>query len=195
MAILTGNGVRAALIGTYDGQEVVNVLHFKSKDDSCVFADFTTAIEALLTSIKAQFCNAMTWTNIRYTTLDVIPEIAEANITQVGTAVTDGLPGLAPLVLSWRSQFSGRRYRGRSYLSGLPENNVTRGVITQASQDTLQTAVNTWLGTYGLGGSHAKVMFCIYSRVIGQEITGLNGVATALVRTAIGSMRSRRFGS
>lgn len=208
MAILTGNVVRAALIGAYDGQQVVNVLHFKSKLDTAQFAGITTAISALIDAlVLTKWSSALSFTNVRYTTLDVPPEVAEANITKVGVSGTDSLPGLAALVVSWRTTYAGRSFRGRSYFSGLLESMTLRGVVNQVDQDAIQTGISNWLVLYGLGGSNSDWMFGVWSRKRGEikdglgvitgynEALGFNGVVTALVRQALGSQRGRRFGT
>lgn len=201
----TGDIWRVAIEGTYDGQSVVNVYHVRMKSASGEPAGLDDVVRSLHNAWKDQFHPSLVLTTCRSTMLSIPPLSEEATFNITGTSGTDGLPGVAPFVVSWKTAYAGRSYRGRNYYSGLTEVAATLGVITGAVVTTLQGHVNTWLAQYGDGGSSADYEVGVWSRVIGEirdgsgvltgyDPAGFNPITSGTVRSAIATMRSRRVG-
>lgn len=103
-------------------------------------------------------------------------------------------PASAARIITWRTAFSGRRYRGRSYLGGVWDGLTdTPHYITVAAQALMQTYANAAIA---VGGADWNLF--IFSRVLaalggncqnfGAEVT--QGAA----RLYLGTMRSRLLG-
>lgn len=199
--------VRAAIIGTYDGQTVVNVLHFQQKPASS--EDLTVikaAVEALLDVVKVPLMPQMTWTNLRLTKLLNPPQTFEYDLTKAGTgAGTDGVPGVAAVITSWKTQYAGRSYRGRNYWAGLSEGLSTYGQIQSAAQSTMSASLATWLQTWGATGTNPTYQVGVWSRKTGANFdsagklinynvgAGFTPYTSVIVRNALGSQRNRRY--
>jgi hypothetical protein len=114
-----------------------------------------------------------------------------------GETSSDPLPPQCAAVLTWHTAFSGRSYRGRTYLPGLGEITQVAGAWTSTYLTALGTIVTQMLAVFGPGGSNANWEFGVISRVnngaprptpIETQIT------SGAVRTTVFTQRRRTIG-
>lgn len=202
---------RLAIQGTYYGQQHVNVLHCASESvaGTTYPTDWQALANAFIDSVKTPLANVISWGTLKVTDLALPPRTWEYNLSKVGaSASAEGLPGNAPIVISWKTGFAGRAYRGRQYVSGLVEAGCTNGNVDSTYLTNLQTAINSFLGVWGSGGSGAtNIVFGIWSDKLGTTKNasgqivaynydaGFHPVVTGIARGAIANMRGRRYGT
>ena len=77
-----------------------------------------------------------------------------------GDATIGSLPGSCALCVSFRTNSRGRSFRGRNYVAGLPETNVTGNTVAAATVNGIQTAYQEIL----IGGVAAPFEWVVISR-------------------------------
>lgn len=193
-----------SLIGSSNGQSIVNVHHFQS----------TPANEALLVSDAAAQVSAQalvddwqanlqaSWLGchlLQYTLVTRRIQILErpGNVSHRLVALDDnnGLPtagtydpgdgsgGLledqqAAAVVRWVTNIAGRSHRGRSYIGPLPSSQINNGVVSAPNLAVINTYAQAMITRYtGAGaGSVLGWDLCVYSRPYSN--TGLPAGAT-----------------
>lgn len=203
-----GDVYRIAYTGTWNGQQVVNVFHFKMKSNaepvSTAATYLTTALYSLYKSVAQTTC---TWNLVQGRKLSVPLEGIDYNLPtpQTGSSALTTQGMTHAVVVSLRTQYAGRRYRGRLYLPGLTSAYQINGQVVTATRNTIQTYFDDMVAAVGSSGSNADLQWGVFSRVIG-EVKGSTGVVTAynlsgftpitstIVRTNLGSMRTRAIG-
>jgi len=136
------------IIGQADGQQVVNILHYKYTAPAPTAASLLTWIAAWRTAHETQWlaCHSSGYTLLAYIATD-IATVAGATATvnvaaTVGTIASALQPNNVALAISWRTGASGRTNRGRTYMGGLPLN----GVVNDAVVGSLVTALTNLAG-------------------------------------------------
>lgn len=202
---------RLAIEGVLFGQPHVNVLHCASESvpGTTYPTDWQALANAFIDAIKTPLCNQISWGTLKVTDLALPPRTWEYALSKVGaSASADGLPANAPIVLSWKTGYAGRSYRGRQFVSGLAEAGHLGGIMDSTYLSNLQSAINTFLGNWGDGGTLAtNIVFGVWSEKLGTtknvagEILsynydlGFHPIETGVVRSAIANMRGRRYGT
>jgi hypothetical protein len=200
--------VRVSAEGTFNGEQVVNVFHFRKSDLSAATTADLASLLALLdgavgtpTSLRALYQNmdsGLTISRLYARTEEAeTPHESERSTTIAGTNAGNDLPPMLTIMVKWRSDVASRRGRGRTYLPGM-----TVGQIDTADSDRLlpaaisgyQTIVTAWVN-----GWVANLVwdFGIYSRVnhLADAPTGpFSEVASAAIDPIIRIQRRRRQG-
>lgn len=111
-----------------------------------------TGIATVLTALKTFYdaCAAFFTTSTTITIgasvrdVSVTPNriVAATPVTSVGSSTAEILPANAALVVTWRTAFAGRSFRGRTYLGPSNETMNNGGVANGATVATMQTAAN-----------------------------------------------------
>lgn len=194
--------------GTVLGQQHIHTLHFR---DITGLAAPTAIVTVWQATCRTAFRNCFENTDLvlqDYVIRQVCgtPPLAasaaatEPGATQAGTRTSgsDTEPSWLARVISWRTAFSGRRFRGRSYLGGLRESWLSGNNLVGGETALLDAYVTAFLGAFGPTGSSTDWRGVVYSQVArdggatcvtaGSQITG------AISRLAVASMKSRKPG-
>lgn len=128
-------GVEGVLkvVNSTTGQRYVNVYHFLnyrvggiSHGDVDATANFlATTLWAAMRVCLTQNVKLLECTARDISVVSGYEKTDTTNTGQAGTIASDQLPGNAAIAVSWRTSGTGRRNRGRSYYSGLPEADVS----------------------------------------------------------------------
>lgn len=149
------NGIRVAMEFSLDGELVVNVYHF-TRSTPIVSANLTAIAEIMVDmwagDMLGVFSTDMSLVRV------VATDISEADGIQIeyttglplaGTSGNDAAPNNVAVVATYRTGFTGRSFRGRTYFAGIDEtlivnNTPAGGVITNilSSIDDMVTAAN-----------------------------------------------------
>jgi hypothetical protein len=201
-----------AVIGTVVGQQHVHTLHFKhvgapADPEGTLIAEWEAACEA---SYRALFTDedSPTLTYKAKQVCGTIPLRAPAEAAQVtilGTRPVNSQaqPALMAELVSERTAFAGRSYRGRFFLGGLREedsqgnNLVTVALSRYALTGAYMTAL---LAAFGGAGTSTNFNLFVYSRKLaaapGVQCQNTGAIVTGFVHpTLVSTMRSRRPGS
>jgi len=108
-------------------------------------------------------------------------------VTDPGEVVSEALPTTSAVLISWYSNTGGARKRGRNYFAGAPENAQAGGKLeggVLAAWESFALDFQAPLAGVGTG----EWELCVWSEA------GLSAidVKTAVVRTNLATMRSRR---
>jgi len=203
-----GDVYRIAYVGTWNGQQVVNVFHFKMKSNvepvSTAATYLTTALYSLY---KTKVQNTLTWNLVQGRKLTIPLQGLDYNLPtpQVGSNAVASQPMTHAVVVSLRTQYAGRRYRGRLYLPGLNSTYISNGNIATTDRNAIQTYFDDMVAAVGSTGSNADLQWGVWSRVVGEvknasghvtsyDYNGFTPITSTIVRTILGSMRTRAIG-
>jgi hypothetical protein len=133
----------------FDGQRCQNVVHY-AYDSVPVPDDMVELgneiISAWDSGMKAWMPSTLSLIEVKLTdlTTQISPSVfATTGLPVVGTNVSPALPNSNALVLTKRTALRGRSYRGRIYVPGLIEGQVTANAVSSAYQTNY---LNFWNG-------------------------------------------------
>jgi hypothetical protein len=182
--------VKFVIEGQADGQDVINVLHYKYVGA----APTAVALDAFITSWKtahlAQWlaCHSSGYLILGFECTD-IASAAGARATQalstgnVGTVGSPLLPNNVALAVSWRTGLAGRTNRGRTFMGGLPASGYNNDAITGSLLTALSTLAAALISQTFTGGFDFAV--ASFKDSLAKVITGF------IMETVIDSMRRR----
>lgn len=191
-----GDIYRFSLQGDWGGSDQAYVtLHFKALSVGATPANLASALTAgFVTSLLPFLANVFTWRQWNYLSRNLVPPLSgfsTAGMPKACTQASDALPHQTSLVVTFRTAYAGRSFRGRMYLPAPTESeNATGAVLDNTSATNLQAVFTTLVNTYGSGGSDPDWQLGIYS----QKLAQFNPVTTSVVRTNWGTQRRRRIG-
>jgi hypothetical protein len=175
-----------------------NVFGFIAKGGSATLSNLGSAFQtALIKNTSGGLLYAMVpvVTCDQLIVRDVNPGTA-AEVELDFTAVAGGIVGGDPLppqsagVITWRTGFAGRSFRGRTYLPGVSESDSTDGTLSSGYLTRLGTIITQMLAVFGPSGSDTNWQFAVISEVsagaprvppIGTAVTA--GVQRPFVQT------------
>lgn len=191
----TGDVWRLSLIGSHSGTELaVMTMHIAMKTGSGTFAGACLYLKTnLLDLLKTKQANTFRWDEIRGLTVNLNPPLADLYNTAfplTGTAAGEEPPHQVAAVVSTKTHFAGRSYRGRNYIPALPETAWVAGLLDSTTGNALQTYYDDLVAALGLGGSNADYQWVVWS----QKLQGANAITDTIVRDVPGVIRRRRVG-
>lgn len=197
------------IIGSMEGQETDNVLHFKcvgTTDDvelRLIVVLLSCFVTHLLPALTASWSlTAIKWKKVAP---DLgIEHVYTTGLPGVGGGSAEALPSFVSAVISKRTPTGGRSHRGRMYIAGIPEDQtINSGIDPAGDLWAALAAFITCLATNFFhpdpaGGSNIWDLV-VYSRKLGGATFpyGLTGVSSVdqLIRVAqLGTTRSRKVG-
>lgn len=205
-----GSSWQVVIEGRQEGQLTANVMHF-----TCVGATTDVdlhLIQVLLACFITHLLPVLTssWTleRVRWKQVSPAVGIEQISIPSGGAAAGGGaaaaLPSFCSAVLSKRTLFAGRSGRGRMFVAGIPEGQVTNSAIDTGGAlwaGLLAFAlcvINAFVHPDPAGGSNLFDLM-VYSRSIGGATepfgaTGFHAVRELVPVQQIGTTRSRKVG-
>ncbi len=191
----TGDVWRLSMIGSHSGTELaVITLHIKMKTGSGTFAGACAYLKTnLLDLLKTKQASSFRWDEIRGLTVNTSPPLADLYNTGfpiAGTLGTEEPPHQVAAVVSTKTLFAGRSYRGRHYLPGLTETEFTAGLLESTAGNAIQTYYDDLVAALGNSGSNADYMWVVWS----SKLQAANGIVDVIVRDVPGVIRRRRVG-
>lgn len=188
---------RFSMIGDWGaGNIAVVTWHFRtisvSASLTALAADLKTSLDSY---IKVEQSNTFYWRSIDYYLVSPTPPIVGSYTTGFpvqGTVAADSVGQQLAAVVTLRTSFAGRSYRGRQYWPGLAE---TKGDGTGPGAswmtNTQSMYTSALIPKYGTTGTDTDWRLIVWSK----KLATYNVVASALVRSAWGVQRRRRAGS
>lgn len=146
--IPTPNGVEVVINQTLHGEPLVNVLNFTvpEPNDGFTLAALANIVkdwwEADLSSVLSTdlVLNSVTARDISVANGQQVEFPADAGTT--GGVSNGALPGNVAFVITHRTSFTGRSFRGRTYIAGLPEASVTGNALSGTVASGLAASFN-----------------------------------------------------
>lgn len=186
---------RLSLIGSHLGTELaVMTMHIRMKTGSGTFAGACAYLKTnLIDLLKTQQSNTFRWDEIRGLTVNLTPPRADLYNTgfpAAGVSSTEEPPHQVAAVVSVKTAYAGRSYRGRNYIPALHEGCWTAGLLTSATGNAIQTYYDDLVAALGASGSNADYQWVVWSEKLQQG----NPVVDTIVRDVPGVIRRRRVG-
>ena len=191
MVFIPAPGVaQAVIVHTLGGQQVNNVLHW-SIGASISAANMTTLAnsinESWIGSIMPQLSNTITLNEVRVRDLGVADgvQVAVSPAALVAGGIGgDVLPNSVAYCLTHRTALIGRSRRGRTYISGIPENVSTGNNVSVAFRTAIVAGFNQVKADAGVGGW----VFGVLSRYV-NKVARPSGIFTAVTLTVARDLR------
>lgn len=188
---------RFSCIGDWGaGNLAVVTWHFRTISVSASVTDIAAFLKSSLDGyIKAKQSNTFYWRSIDYLLVTPEPPIVGSYTTGFplqGAVSADSVGQQLAAVVTLRTSFAGRSYRGRQYWPGLAET-MGSGAGPGSSWTTdIQALYDTYvIPAYGTSGTDADWRLIVWSK----KLATYNVVSSAVVRATWGVQRRRRAGS
>lgn len=191
--------IQAELIYSWDGQVVENVLHYREAAGGTGIEQgelgqalvdwFDTVLQPLVVS-------TLILNTIRMT--DLSDEVAPGSEFGVGLPLPGtlagglSLPNNVAIVMSKRTAFRGRSFRGRIYHPGLGEGQVTNNALVPATQVALLAAYNDLVFLAGATFTYTLQVVSKYS-LGSPRVTGLATPVTQITTDGVVDSQRRRL--
>lgn len=198
-----------AVIGTVLGQQHVHTLHFRHEQVGQSEADIINEWQAgCRTTYRTMFDNTDSPCQL-YSARQVcgaVPLRAPAeeaevapNIVGASDFTSDAAPSWLAAVGSERTALAGRRRRGRFFIGGLYESEISGNNLVANHLARLQAYIDALMATFGESGTSVLFRLVVHSPTLaaipGTECQNSSTPVTAIIaRSAIGSMKSRKPG-
>ena len=190
-----GDVWRLTFIGSYGGTEQAMItMHILMKTANGTFAGAAAYLTTnLINLIKTRQSSSFRWDEVRGLTVNTSPPRAELYNTGYpisGTDVADAQVHQVALIVSTKTYYAGRSYRGRNYLPAMTENSSTAGLWTNSVVDAVQTYYDDLVAALGGTGSNNDYQWGVWS----EKLQAFNAIADTIVRNVPGVVRRRRVG-
>jgi len=190
-----GDVWRMSLIGSHLGTELaVMTMHIEMKTGAGTFAGAAAYLKTnLLDLLKTYQSNTFRWDEIRGLTVNTAPPRADLYNTGfpvLGIKATEEPPHQVAAVVSTKTLYAGRSYRGRNYIPALSEADWTGGLIAGATGNAIQTYYDDLVAAIGNSGANADYKWVVWSK----RLQAGNGIVDTIVRDVPGVIRRRRVG-
>lgn len=152
-APITPNTIKLVLTMTQEASTRVAVFHYRTLaphvwTQTELQAIATNWWAAMNTSLRNATNNTLTFNTVFAIDLGTaIPQSATYTIPapNVGLQTGEASPANAAAVISWRTPYSGRSYRGRTYMAGLSEIATNGSLITSSQLANLVNVATAFL--------------------------------------------------
>ena len=190
--------IQARIVASLDNQDCENVLHFKQPTGDITFSTLLSLGGDILSWLSSQIAPLVTsdvaFRKIVLRDLSLV-DGASAEMTGLGVSGSADLPTLpnnVAYVMSLRTGISGRSFRGRAYMFGIPESVVVNNDVDIVYTDA---AVAAWSALITTGAIGTTYLWSVLSRRNGGSLRpeGLGFAITqvTVVDTVVDSQRRR----
>lgn len=192
-----GDIYRLSMVGDYSATEVsVVTAHVRFKSPGATPDGASALFKAnLLDVLKTYVAPTYNWRYINWLSANLTPPRSGSYTTGFPVAGTqsssgDPVPYTCAVVVSLRTNYAGRSYRGRMYLPGLTEGQSAGGRVGQTQVNAWQTVFEDLLANCGGAGSNPDYEWGVWSR----SLSVFTPYLSAIVREVPGTIRRRRQG-
>ncbi len=186
---------RLSCIGSHAGTELaVITMHIRMKTNVGTFDGAAAYIKTnLLDLLKTKEDNGFRWDKIVGLTRNTTPKVSGEYSTGFplqGTVVAEGTPRQAAIVVTHKTAYAGRSYRGRHYIPSLSIEELTGELWNAATVSGIQTYYDDLVAALGSGGANPDYEWVVWS----DKLDVATPVTQAIVRNNPGVIRRRRIG-
>lgn len=209
--------VRMTWEGTVYSQQVVNVHYFQlynnlvpTAPDKAVMDSFLAYIDsAVKTRYLAMLSNKYSLVKLTCRTIldpQIVTEFDYAAPQPVGAVESESGATQVAGIISWKTPYAGRRYRGRTYVPAIAETMISLGFLEQAQRDAMSAYAEfframAWIGPASASWSANMVILSDPDGVLptqptpaGKRTPTFDIVQSHIERFAPGTQRRRRIG-
>jgi hypothetical protein len=194
------NVAQTRIEGLVDNQLTINDLYFEISGTGITPTSLATLVGAVNTWASGTLAGPLSsdWSYTRVVGVDLGsqtgPEAVATNPTPGGVS-GEAAPNNVAACISFRTNSRGRSFRGRNFVPGLPNGEITLNTMSSTLMDALLSAYS---GLIGAGTFLAGWQWGVVSRISGGEprTVGLFTPITSVAFTTntVRSMRTREVG-
>jgi hypothetical protein len=173
----------------------VNVYHVHTVDTAINTASVATAFKNFYTAIATIYPTTITWSvPDKITHLVDPPDILPVSSTAVpGSSGATSDPPQIAMVVTWRTAFAGRSFRGRTYLGPLHSASTAGGSFGSSMHDPVQTAATALIAAIlGIPGHFMSVLSRFHDKEK-RPVPIPFAIGSATVRTTAYTQRRRQI--
>lgn len=187
---------RASCLGSHSGNELAVVTwHFRMKSAADPAGTIGLYLKTqFIDTVKAQQTSLFRWDSIQFLRVNASPPMSAQYNTAfpiAGTNVGGEAAHQVAVVVTHKTQYAGRSYRGRHYLPAIAASLFTAGMLQNTTRNALQTYYDDIVAGVGGAGSNNDIEWVVWS----QKLLTYTPVNDTLVRDNPGIQRRRRMGS
>lgn len=185
---------RVSIIGSHAGADQgIITMHFKMLSGIGTFQGLAALLRpGFVASLANQVHNGFRFDMLRGLTVNTTPPVSDeytAGLPITGSLSGDPLPYQAAMVVTLKTGYAGRSYRGRNYIPGQGEAYFTAGIFASNVVAAVQGYYDTLIATFGQGGSDSNYQLGIWS----DKLSLFTPVTQAIVRSNPATQRRRRM--
>lgn len=194
-----GDVYRYVLNYTYHNQKLANVLHYEQIDGG---GDDNS--QGIIDMINPSWFNAVsaflpTEVEMDEATMQRVYPVPPGNAVSQGVVVSNGggatsQAGHVCALIRKRSNYAGRKYRGRIYVPGVPTGCLTNGLISGSCLTKLEAIASVLKTSYTSGSGNYTVRPCIYYRSKDGLVKRVVYITSTYVDPVPRSQRRREIG-
>lgn len=186
---------RLSMIGSHTGSEIaVITMHVRMKSANGEPEGACNILATnLLDNLKTKQATTFRWDRIVCLSRNLAPPQSVEYTTgfpKAGTVGLEELPHQVGVVVTSKTAYAGRSYRGRHYLPAFTESEMTAGILETATYTAVQGYYDALVGLIGSAGSNSDYTWVVWS----DKLNIATPVTQAIVRTVPGVVRRRRVG-
>ena len=193
------------VIGTYQGQQFNNVLHFADDAGVGVAGDAQLLADSFMhNDVITAYRNCLDDSAVlnRVEVREIHPEqkdpVVEIPPNGQGLRTGSGMPSYVTAVISFRTGFTAKTKRGRMYMPAVPESFCTDGTMDPAAQAYYQTWEGELEARYLETTGTEPFVLGIWSRKLAgpapYDPAAFTPVTNITLNTIFGTQRRRRVG-
>lgn len=186
---------RLSFLGSHSGTEIAVVtMHVKFLTGVATFAGACAYVKTnLVDLIKTKQASTFRWDQINGLLVNATPRQSDTYVTGFPVAGSDSAletPRQVALVVTHKTAYAGRSYRGRHYWPAMVAGNFATPSWGSAMVAAIQTYYDDLVAGIGSGGSNADYQWVVWSDLLNTATP----VTAAIVRTNPAVIRRRRVG-
>lgn len=186
---------RLSFVGSHGGTEIAVVtVHCRMKTANGTFAGLAAYWKTnWIDLVKTKQVTSFRWDRINGLKIDPLPKQADEYTTgfpAAGTLGGEETGHQLAVVVTHKTAYAGRSYRGRHYIPALPQTAIASGLWAGANFTPLQTYYDDIVAALGASGANTDYQWVVWS----EKLNLYTPVLTAIVRNNPGVIRRRRLG-
>ena len=186
---------RLSFVGSHLGTELaVCTVHMKALTNVAEIASACSGWSTnLLDSLKLRQVGSFRWDHITCLKIDPLPKESQEYVSgfpKAGTLAGEETGHQLAVVVTEKTQYAGRSYRGRHFVPALPQTAIAGGLWAGANFTPLQGYYDTMVALYGASGSSSDWRWVVWS----EKLHLATPVTSTIVRNNPGVIRRRRIG-
>jgi hypothetical protein len=192
-----GDIVQANLVQTLHAQTLLTRFFYVTDTGPGDLSAFLTAFGTRITAALPPILSS-DWTGVRIDVQRVSPRPVTFQVTEVlnapGQNVGPSLPSSVAVVVSKRTQFAGRKYRGRWYFGGFRASDTLNSQLTASALALIQTQMDTLATPLVAGANETWFPILSHGYIAGTEVIAYDKLTGVTARQILRNQRRRQIG-
>lgn len=190
-----GEVYRASVVGSHSGTELaVCTFHFRMLSEAAPDTTIGLYLKTYWCDlVKTRQNSEFRWDRINLLRVNASPPVSYEYTTGFPVAGTTGDLPLArqtACVVTTKTGYAGRSYRGRHYIPALGSNQISSALWAAATVSALQTYYDDMVAAVGASGANTDIRWVVWS----YKLLTYTDITDTIVRNNPAVIRRRRIG-